>query len=230
MAVNIYEMTDTWNNAGTTFTAIEMNVTDTASASGSLLMDLQVGGTSQFSVKKDGKVSLPSGTSASPSLRFGSFETGFYEASGGTLAFVSGGGDEGVRFEVGLGVGMKSGAQIWWSSNSNVGAYSSRDLVLARDAANTFAQRNATNAQTFNLYNTYTDGSNYERGFLKWSSNVLEIGTEAAGTGTKRNIVLDGANRAAHIADVSTGTDTAYETAINAIIAALESHGIAATS
>lgn len=41
---------------------------------------------------------------------------------------------------------------------------------------------------------------------------------------------LSGANRASNIASVSTGTDAAYETAINAIIAALESHGIAATS
>jgi hypothetical protein len=65
-----------------------------------------------------------------------------------------------------------------------------RDLILARDAAGTLAQRNGTNAQAFNLYNTFTDASNYERGFMKWNSNVLEIGTEAAGTGTNRSIRL----------------------------------------
>jgi hypothetical protein len=50
----IYALTDTWNAGGTTFTGIGMNVTDTASAAGSLLLDLQVGGTSQFKVSKDG--------------------------------------------------------------------------------------------------------------------------------------------------------------------------------
>ena len=66
------------------------------------------------------------------------------------------------------------------------GLYSTRDVVLARDAAGTLAQRNGTNAQTFRLYNTFTDASNYERGFLRWSSNVFEVGPEAAGTGTAR--------------------------------------------
>ena len=50
----IYDLTDTWNNVATTFTAIKMNATDTASAAGSLLIDLQVGGTSRFKVSKDG--------------------------------------------------------------------------------------------------------------------------------------------------------------------------------
>jgi hypothetical protein len=54
--MNIYDMADTWNAGGTTFTAIKMNVTDTASAAGSLLLDLQVGGTSQFKVSKGGRV------------------------------------------------------------------------------------------------------------------------------------------------------------------------------
>ncbi len=44
----------TWNNALTTFKARVFNVTDTASAAGSLLDDLQVGGVSKWSVRKDG--------------------------------------------------------------------------------------------------------------------------------------------------------------------------------
>jgi hypothetical protein len=52
--VNIYDMADTWTVGGTTYTAIKMNVTDTASAAASLLMDLQVGGSSLFSVSKGG--------------------------------------------------------------------------------------------------------------------------------------------------------------------------------
>jgi len=52
-AVNV---TQTWNNASTTFTAILENITDTNSNANSLLMDLQVGGTSKFSVSKIGNV------------------------------------------------------------------------------------------------------------------------------------------------------------------------------
>lgn len=45
-----------WNAGGVTFTAVKLNVTDTASAAASLLIDLQVGGVSKFSVRKDGGV------------------------------------------------------------------------------------------------------------------------------------------------------------------------------
>lgn len=44
----------TWNNSGVTFTSLLFNITDTASAAGSLLIDLQVGGASKFSVAKTG--------------------------------------------------------------------------------------------------------------------------------------------------------------------------------
>ena len=38
------------------------------------------------------------------------------------------------------------------------------------------------------IYNTFTDASNYERAKIGWNANVLEIGTEAAGTGVARDI------------------------------------------
>jgi hypothetical protein len=52
--MNIFDLTDTWNAGGTTFTAIKMNATDTASAAASLLIDLQIGGTSRFNITKGG--------------------------------------------------------------------------------------------------------------------------------------------------------------------------------
>lgn len=54
----INAITDTWNNAGTVFTAIKMTVTNTASAPGSKLIDLLVGASSKFSVDKDGAVAM----------------------------------------------------------------------------------------------------------------------------------------------------------------------------
>ena len=346
---NIYDMSDTWNDAGTTFNAIKMNVTDTASAAGSLLMDLQVDGVSKAKLAKN--AILNTSETGTLALIANRFSHGLYSVSGG-CALSSGGNNK--IWAVGAGAGattisfmtsaaqpftsgailtydaadtlaqrnstnaqtfnlyntytdssnyerasftqtatglvldaqylgtgnepdnileLKSGgaskfkvskagaitatnlvASSWadansrifitsafgnlrivgnststieWSSSSSV--YSTTDLIITRDAANTLAQRNGTNAQTFNLYNTYTDASNYERGFMKWNSDVLEIGTEAAGTGTARDVVLNGNNRVSKISDVSTGTDAAYETAINAIIDALEAHGLAAS-
>ncbi len=59
--VNALNITQTWNAGGVTFTGLEVNVTSTASAAASLLMDLQVGGTSVFKVRKDGRTDWGAG-------------------------------------------------------------------------------------------------------------------------------------------------------------------------
>ena len=80
-------------------------------------------------------------------------------------------------------------------------------VSLFIDNNHILAQRNGTNAQTFNIYNTYTDGSNYERGFLKWDTNLLKIGTEALGTGTDRDVQLgSGSNGFVRVLDRSDNT------------------------
>jgi hypothetical protein len=60
------------------------------------------------------------------------------------------------------------------------------------DGINVLAQRVGTSAQTFRVYNTYTDASNYERGVFDWTTNanVLTIGAQQSGTGTARNTVI----------------------------------------
>lgn len=52
----IYDLSDTWNNAGISFNGIKLNATDTASAAGSKLLDLQISGVSKFTVGKTGTV------------------------------------------------------------------------------------------------------------------------------------------------------------------------------
>jgi hypothetical protein len=52
----IYDLSDTWNNAGISFNGIKLNATDTASAAGSKLIDLQINGGSKFTVGKTGAV------------------------------------------------------------------------------------------------------------------------------------------------------------------------------
>jgi len=55
--IKIAQFLATWNNAGVTFTGLNVDVTNTASAAASKLLDLKVGGSSVFSVDVSGKTS-----------------------------------------------------------------------------------------------------------------------------------------------------------------------------
>ncbi len=56
----VINTTVTWNDSGTSHRGIKLNVTDTSSAAASLLLDLQVGSSGVFTVRKDGKVNSAS--------------------------------------------------------------------------------------------------------------------------------------------------------------------------
>jgi len=77
---------------------------------------------------------------------------------------------------------IRSDTSIEWSS-STVGQVS--DLIVQRDAANTLAQRNGTNAQESRLYATYTSSTVYERLSSKYDSGsgAFVIGTEKGASG-----------------------------------------------
>lgn len=90
MTSYIYDMVDTWNAGATTFTAVKMNVTDTASAAGSLLMDLQVGGSSRFNVGKTGSLKLgvsPTGTNQAGTNVIIAGSQGTGTGAGGSIVF-----------------------------------------------------------------------------------------------------------------------------------------------
>ena len=57
---SVADMVAVWNNVATTFSAIKMDVTDTASAAGSMLLNLLVGGAARFQVTKAGAVTAAS--------------------------------------------------------------------------------------------------------------------------------------------------------------------------
>jgi len=192
--------TQTWNSAATVFTAMRVNVTDTASSVSSLLMDLQTGGTSRLSVRKNGAIY---GNGANPYLFLdqagGSqlvYGNGILNNGGSAILFSISGVEQFRVDNVGQFKFRNIGAVSWSSTNSSDGA---ADLVLARDAANTLAQRNATAAQRSNLYGTFTNSSNYERMFLEYNTiaTAYRIGTERAGTGSARALELqtDGTTR-----------------------------------
>lgn len=87
------------------------------------------------------------------------------------------------------GVSVRSGDYYAFASSST-DASTSLDLFLYRDAANTLAQRNATNAQTFRLYETFTDASNYSALRIQATNSYHSIIPIAAGTGTLRGFYI----------------------------------------
>ena len=209
------DLTQTWDAVGTTFTGLKFNATDTASAAASLLMDLQVGGASRFKVSKDGNltstgtVTFQNTTNSTTAWRvLNAAGTSIADVDTTNRTFSAGAGSFAVSVATGVTSLYNNGALGWTNAGT---ALTSLDLSLFRDAADTLAQRRTTNAQTFRIYNTFTDASNYERGKMEWASNVLRIGTEKAGTGTARELQLqtDGVTR---LTVSTTGTVTVAAT------------------
>jgi hypothetical protein len=174
-------VTQTWNASGVTFTGWRLNVTDTASAAASLLAEWQVNGTVVASVSKAGMLSCRAGSYNNPGLRFGtSGSDGLYWQSGLSV-LVAGN----VPLSVGSTVTV-SGVNFGLSA----GGVGVPDVVFARDAANTLAQRNGTAAQESRTYGTFTDASNYRRLSKGMSTaGVAFLRPEGAGTGASGNVL-----------------------------------------
>jgi len=105
-----------WNNATTTFTGLKLNVTDTASASASKLLDLQVNGTSKITASNEGSV---------PTLDF---------LGGGTI-FVDKDSTNGILIGnyAGRHIRLGSSTSIIFCNGSPTGGV---DLQIKRDQAN----------------------------------------------------------------------------------------------
>jgi len=161
--------------SGTTSTGWSTNGTglgiNAASGSTGNLLDLQVNGSSRFKVPASGSL----------------FETGGHkfqsDANALTLSNSSGTRSMIIRSDF---TTIPTASSYRWG---NLSSFAS-DLVLERDDANILALRRLTNAQTFRVYNTYTNSTNYERAYIKWDTNELIIGTEKDGTGTARAMAL----------------------------------------
>ncbi len=219
----VVNASQTWNNAAVTFTGWKLNVTDSASAAGSLLADWQVGGVSKLSVRKDGLVAW-GGTSAFPALKrnaagidvrladdtgYAAFAAASLAVGAGTIVLNSTGLTVGTAHSLinGSDASLSGGSFylrattgdstfygpgfIGWASGSAAAGLGNQAVTrLYRDADHVIAQRNGANAQAFRIYNTYTDASNHERGGIRWSGGVLQVFTEAAGTGAPRTLAF----------------------------------------
>jgi hypothetical protein len=186
----LLNLTGTWNTTGIA-KGIFANITDTASNASSLLMDLQVAGTSKFSITKAGLVTAGSDINANNSI----------VATNGFVKFSSG------------CISTSSGAYFALGSPS--------DVFLARDSANTLAQRNGTNAQTTRIYGTYTDASNGRRlDIASTTGGIFTLTATGNGTGASGNLLKLTAPILLPSSSVSLATngDLAFEATSNTVL------------
>ena len=163
-------ISQTWGNNLATFKALVVNAAGTSnanSASGSLLLDLQVGSVSTVSFRKDGLLSVFNSGTSTLQAAFGN-----WTASG----------------ELRVALGCNAGGYF------SLGTLGAADTYITRDAANTLALRNGANAQTFNVYGTSSaSNANYARLALTCGlDGNATISTQALGTGTAGTVSING--------------------------------------
>lgn len=130
---------------------------------------------------------LPDGTAAAPSLSFVNNPTSGLFNDAGQLKYSASTTLRVTLFSGGVLLNEDSGAYYWGAT---------QDLGLHRDAADILAQRRLANAQTFRVYNTWTDASNGEWFSIDWATtlNVVRLSTQENGGATVRDIALMGGN------------------------------------
>jgi hypothetical protein len=169
----VLDLSQTWNNAGVTFTGLNLALTNTASASASAYLSLGLNGTQIFSIRRGG--------------------------ANASATVITGGGPGLVwtaRTRTGAGVGVNFSGVVGVGTNLQFGTGTGTtggDLVLLRDdAANVLALRRTTNPQTFRLYGTFTTATNYQRMTVRSVKQTLSAlsGASATTTGT---LIPDGA-------------------------------------
>ena len=159
-------LTQTWNSGATTFTGALINVTDTASASASLLQDWQVGGSSKVSLRKDGQMIFYGTGSGLGLAQLTGYNSQWFIYSGGTFQspLFNCNGWYGMIDGANGGMQFFSGHSIVWSGTGTSGTLVrnslSGDVGLYRDGAGCLGLRYSTTAQTLRIYNTFTSLTN----------------------------------------------------------------------
>lgn len=128
----VLNLSQTWNAGAVTFTGFKLNITNTASAAASLPVDIQVGGASVFSVRRDGFITNAAGASIGGQLSvFGRVDmSGWY-------GLVSGGNGS-------ISLANGSGNRITWGSSTSDPTGANADTGLARKAAKIVEVNNGT--------------------------------------------------------------------------------------
>lgn len=126
---------------------------------------------------------MPDGSVSAPSLAFqASTTTGLYSPNADQIGVVVAGAAKALFY----------GNVLWLENDAATIQFgAAQDVELHRESGNVLSQRLGTNAQQFKIFETYTDGSNYENYALIAGSDQLDIQAQTAGTGTDNlNIAL----------------------------------------
>jgi hypothetical protein len=172
-------LSQTWNNGGVTFTGLKFNATDTASAAASLLMDLQVGGASRVSVKKNGDAAT-AGTIYGANYGAGYFSPN--SGSGAVLGFTGG-----ATIAVGTSEIVFNGANHRISSTAGTLNWSNDLILTRRGAANLrfgAADAAAPVAQTLSVQSVVAGTTNTA------GANLTITGSQGTGTGAGGSIIF----------------------------------------
>lgn len=191
----ILDISQTWNGSGVDFVGTRISITNTASATRSVVFRAQVGGTPVFDVRTDNSICIGNsfsgnqwGITAGNGIRATQFSSGSPSPS----SFISndlraGGSATSGQFNAYLGATtgliLLSSGVMGFSNTSNNDLRGTQDTVFTRDAAGNMAQRNGTNAQTFRIYGTFTNASDFVRGSIAATSTTVTIAAQSAGTG-----------------------------------------------
>lgn len=178
-------MTQEWNDSGVAFSGFKLDITDTASSSGSNLIDIRIGGSNRFRVDKDGSIFTPS----SRHDAYGYYNTGS---------------DEYLR---NYGILWRYTALITWSDQNN--GISGTPTSIGRPAVGLIEVNNGmlgsyagtaikTGPQTVSQLRTCDSGATGARAYVTDATAAYtgaNLGSTVTGGGSnKAPVICDGTN------------------------------------
>ena len=185
----VMDMTQTWNNAAVTFTGYKFNITDTASGASSLLMDLQVGGSTKVKITKTG------GIIGYEEIRAGSTysaDSGFLDVFNNNTNAVAGtASGSRMRFAHNVGLFVASNLLLGFSSTTTTINQTPDAMITRRAAANLrfgAADAAAPVAQTLSVQSVVAGTSNTA------GANLTITGSQGTGTGAAGHILFQTAS------------------------------------
>lgn len=154
-------MTDTWTDGGTTYDAIKMNVTDTASAAASNLLTLQVASSSKLVVGKDGATTITSAAADALAVGPNGATNPAFQVDGSTSSAATGVKVTGAAATAGVAVAVISSGT---NENLTIDAKGSGTVTINGTATGAIALSRATTVAGAMLSTSDTGGVGYATG------------------------------------------------------------------
>lgn len=153
-----------------------------------------------YATKVSGSLLVSNGSATAPSIAFASNPRYGIWKDGSSNIIITSNGTAGALVSPGGGIfNLGSTEQLGWAQSGDASV--APDTILVRDAANTLALKNGTNAQAFLVYG-YSNGSRLAYGAVQTVTAAVTLSGASTATST---IIPAGAT----VLDVATTTTTA---------------------